>query len=227
MKIRLLSVILFIFTFSTSIVGQVKIGDDPNQIDDNSSLLELQSTTKTLVLTRVTETQMQAIVTPLPGSLVYNTTENCVFQYNGTWVTLCNTSTGGGPDMIGITDLEINDSCTALNFTDQNGVPQNIDLQCAVKNNETLTSIRIGTNPGEIIYTDETGSDNSIIITGITGPVGPAGPAGRRGPAGPQGNIGPAGPIGIQGIPGPQGLQGRRGPAGNFFDFRYLYLFFI
>lgn len=70
-------------------MAQVKIGDNLQTID-GASLLELESTSKTLVLTRVTQTQMNAI-TPLHGALVYNTDANCVFVYDGVvWENLCN-----------------------------------------------------------------------------------------------------------------------------------------
>ncbi|WP_108425278.1 hypothetical protein [Flagellimonas amoyensis] len=69
--------------------AQVKIGDNLQTIDV-ASLLELESTSKTLVLTRVTQTQMNAI-TPLHGALVYNTDVNCVFVFDGViWENLCN-----------------------------------------------------------------------------------------------------------------------------------------
>ncbi|WP_418501525.1 hypothetical protein [Flagellimonas sp.] len=70
-------------------MAQVKIGDNLQTID-GASLLELESTSRTLVLTRVTQTQMNAI-SPLHGALVYNTDANCVFVFNGmAWENLCN-----------------------------------------------------------------------------------------------------------------------------------------
>jgi len=68
--------------------AQVKIGNNPQDINAGS-LLELESTTKSLVLTRVTSIEMQAMQPPA-GAIVYNTDENCVFFYNSTqWVSLC------------------------------------------------------------------------------------------------------------------------------------------
>ena len=75
--------------------AQVKIGDNPQNIDA-ASVLELESTNRVLVITRVDAAQMAAIV-PNPGALVYNTSEGCVFYYNGTeWINLCNGATGSG-----------------------------------------------------------------------------------------------------------------------------------
>ena len=64
MKIKILLLIFILFTLS-NIKAQVKIGDNPNLID-NSSVLELESIDKAFVLTRVTTAQMNAI-TPLNG----------------------------------------------------------------------------------------------------------------------------------------------------------------
>lgn len=69
--------------------SQVKIGENPSFIDANS-ILELESTNKVFVLTRLNTTQINTL-TPLEGALVYNTDIQCVFVYNGTeWKNLCN-----------------------------------------------------------------------------------------------------------------------------------------
>lgn len=88
MKIKLLILIFFFTTISH--FSQVKVGDNPSSIHA-SSILELESTDKALVLSRMTNTQMNAI-TPLHGGLVFNTDENCVFIFDGTsWKNLCDT----------------------------------------------------------------------------------------------------------------------------------------
>ncbi|BFP39804.1 hypothetical protein FGF1_06490 [Flavobacteriaceae bacterium GF1] len=72
----------------TSARAQVKIGDNPQNINP-TSLLELESTSSALVITRVSEAQMTGMA-PLRGALVYNTDEECVFYYNGNeWFNLC------------------------------------------------------------------------------------------------------------------------------------------
>ncbi|MFT6930336.1 MAG: hypothetical protein ACJAQ7_001825, partial [Sediminicola sp.] len=72
--------------------GQIKIGDQPQNIDP-ASVLELQSTSRALVLTRVNNTQMNAI-TPLQGALVYNTETKCVHYYDGAqWLNICDALT--------------------------------------------------------------------------------------------------------------------------------------
>ncbi|MGX1930746.1 beta strand repeat-containing protein [Flagellimonas sp. 2504JD4-2] len=72
----------------TSLKGQIKIGDNPQTLDP-SSVLELESTSRVLVITRVTDAQMNTI-TPLRGALVYNIDQQCVHYYNGTdWINIC------------------------------------------------------------------------------------------------------------------------------------------
>ncbi len=69
-------------------MAQVKIGENL-QVLDGASILELESTSRALVLTRVNQAQMSAI-TPLHGALVYNTDAECIFVFDGTaWKSLC------------------------------------------------------------------------------------------------------------------------------------------
>ncbi len=77
-----------LFLWANLVLAQVKVGDDINTIDP-ASILELESASKVFVVTRVTTPQMNAI-TPLNGALVYNTDENCLYQYrNDAWTSLC------------------------------------------------------------------------------------------------------------------------------------------
>ncbi len=71
-----------------SLSAQVKIGDNPQNLNP-ASLLELQSSNRVLVITRVTDAQMSGI-SPLPGAVVYNTDQGCLHYYNGTeWINIC------------------------------------------------------------------------------------------------------------------------------------------
>ncbi|MBW8243726.1 hypothetical protein K1F50_13020, partial [Muricauda oceani] len=71
-----------------SLCAQVKIGDDPQNLDP-TSILELQSANRVLVITRVTDAQMNAI-SPLNGAMVYNTDDECLNYYNGAeWINIC------------------------------------------------------------------------------------------------------------------------------------------
>jgi len=71
--------------------AQVKIGDNPTTIG-SSSVLELESTNKAFVITRVANTA--AITSPVNGMLVYDLSSNCVkFYENGTWSNCISTGT--------------------------------------------------------------------------------------------------------------------------------------
>ncbi|WP_375323753.1 hypothetical protein [Flagellimonas sp. GZD32] len=68
--------------------AQVKIGNNPQNLNA-ASILELESSNRVLVITRVTNAQMNTI-NPLRGALVYNTDEECIHYFNGTgWVNIC------------------------------------------------------------------------------------------------------------------------------------------
>jgi len=109
-------IVLFFIILNTSLYSQVKIGDNPSAIHSNS-ILELESTDKALVISRMSGAQMSAII-PLRGALVFNTDQNCVFMYDGTsWRSLCNTGAGinvttssTAPTSNNLGDFWINDS---------------------------------------------------------------------------------------------------------------------
>ena len=78
-----LSLLLFVGLFTTRAAAQVKIGDNPTTIG-NSSLLELESTNKGLLLPRLTTTQRNAITNPAKGLVIYDTDEDCAMVNKGT-----------------------------------------------------------------------------------------------------------------------------------------------
>ncbi|PKB43359.1 hypothetical protein AX016_1553 [Cellulophaga sp. RHA19] len=80
--------LLFSICLFTSTQAQVKIGENPQNLHFNS-VLELESTSKALVVTRLSTLQMEAI-TPLNGAVIYNTDTSCLHYFNGTeWINLC------------------------------------------------------------------------------------------------------------------------------------------
>ncbi len=106
-------IFIFLFLVSQLAISQVKIGENPNQID-SASIVELESTSKAFVLTRVTTAQM-LIIKPLRGALVYNTEDDCVYYYDGTqWIDLCNGSTNKGS----FTFVDNNDGTFTVNYSD-------------------------------------------------------------------------------------------------------------
>ena len=135
---------LLVVCSSLTLFGQVKIGDNPNTID-NSSLLELESSDKVLILTRVNDAQMNAI-TPLTGGMVFNTDQSCIFQYNGSnWESLC--------DNLKETVTTITDNGDGtFTYTDESGNQTTIDFL------ETTTTL-VDNGDGSFTYTSE---DNTV-----------------------------------------------------------------
>jgi hypothetical protein len=68
-------------------VSHVSIGTPSSNA---SAAMEVQKSNAGLLLSRMTTSQRNAIVSPAKGLVVYNLTENCIQYYNGfTWLNLC------------------------------------------------------------------------------------------------------------------------------------------
>lgn len=68
-------------TGNSYMMGSLLIGDDASAAA--TAALELKSTTKGLLLSRLTDAQRDAIVTPAEGLMIYNTDSNKLNFYNG------------------------------------------------------------------------------------------------------------------------------------------------
>ena len=83
MKNRNKIINLYLLLFSFIAYSQVKFGDNPANIG-TSSLLELESSNKALLITRVATTA--SILSPVNGMLIYDLSANCIKGYqNGVW----------------------------------------------------------------------------------------------------------------------------------------------
>ncbi|WP_350290609.1 hypothetical protein [uncultured Croceitalea sp.] len=143
MKKYFLSVMLGIFAMSI-LQSQIKIGNNPQNIDA-ASVLELESNGRVLVITRVSDAQMNTIA-PLPGALVYNTDLGCIFYYDGTaWANLCE-------EGIFNTDFEVVGE--ELVLTDSQGDTVSVSLS-------DLGVVTFSTDP----VFNPVDNDNTIVIT--------------------------------------------------------------
>ncbi|CAG2534618.1 hypothetical protein MAR621_04072, partial [Maribacter dokdonensis] len=142
--------LLFFSFISFCATAQVKIGQNPNIIH-SASIVELESTDKAFVLTRLSTAQMQAI-TPLNGAVVYNTDTQCVHYYNGTvWTNLC--------DGISTNDFSFTDNSDGtITLDDGNG--NTITFNGAAQTISTL----IDNGDGTYTYTNENGIETVISI---------------------------------------------------------------
>ena len=137
-----------------AVFAQIKIGDNPQTLDPGS-VLELESSNRALVITRLSSAEMNAL-TPLAGALVYNLDEECIHYYNGTeWINLCSASTleltnfpiVNADTTIALTrtgdqiNIEV-DSITGLNIVDQSLTrddygPSSVNGQAHIQLNST------------------------------------------------------------------------------------------
>ncbi len=141
--------------------GQVKVGDNINSIDSNS-ILELESNSKVLVVTRITNAQMNAI-TPINGALAYNTDEDCLYQYrNNTWTSLCVDVTGGQT----ITSITDNNNGT-FTYTNEAGIDVVVEKANLTDNSDGTYTF---SNSTTTLLIDTAADSNSYnnSISGIT-----------------------------------------------------------
>lgn len=85
---KLLTLFTGLLLITSSGLAQVKIGDNLTTVNANS-ILELESTTKALLLPRLTQTQIDAMQNVPAGMLVYNSTANVLnIRTSSGWTTL-------------------------------------------------------------------------------------------------------------------------------------------
>ncbi|MRI00490.1 hypothetical protein GH721_08065, partial [Kriegella sp. EG-1] len=147
MNFQKISLILIFFASALG-YSQVKVGENPNTIHQ-SSIIELESDSKVLVLTRVSDSEMYAI-RPLAGGMVYNTEQGCIFQYNGTtWSSLCTS----GSTLNETTTVIIDNNDGTFSYTNENN-------QAVVINKANIT------NDGNGNYTFTNNNGSPVTFTG-------------------------------------------------------------
>jgi len=180
----LFCVLFFQFSFMSSAQENVGISDVSNT-PDPSSVLDIFSTSKGLLIPRMSSIERLAISNPSNSLVVFDTDSSCFVFYRSIenqWYSLCDFSQGEtGPP--GDDGVHVQDA-----LVDATG-----DLLV------TLTD-------GTVI--------NAGYVIGQNGLNGIDGADGATGPQGIQGEQGPAGADGADGAQGPQGIKGEQGPAG-------------
>ncbi|MBL8031838.1 MAG: FG-GAP repeat protein, partial [Candidatus Doudnabacteria bacterium] len=87
-------------TLAVATNAQVKVGDNPTALDPNA-VLEMESTTKGMMLPRMTAAQRDAISNPSNSMLIYNSTEGCINIYSVAetkWKSLCGNDPKGSAE---------------------------------------------------------------------------------------------------------------------------------
>lgn len=177
--------ILFIFIFyHVTLFSQDNVGIGTNN-PDPSAILELQSTSKGFLATRV--------------SLV-STTDNVTVPNPATGLMVFNTN----PVMVGGNGI-------GFYYWDGSKWAQVLGVQGPTGPMGPVGTNGATGPPGANGVTGPSGADGA---TGPQGPQGIQGPSGADGAMGPQGPQGLQGPSGADGAPGPQGPQGLQGPSG-------------
>ncbi|MCB0480834.1 MAG: hypothetical protein KDC83_05345 [Flavobacteriales bacterium] len=89
-------VVLFVLVLaSISLSGQNVLIDDNGGAPDSSAQLEVKSTSKGVLVPRMTNAQMNAISSPATGLLIFNSTNGSFYFYNGSaWVNLSEDNLG-------------------------------------------------------------------------------------------------------------------------------------
>src|SRR5579859_3126114 len=91
MKKLLLFSAFSICAFAFNLQAQNNVGIGTN-VPNASSILELKSTTQGMLVPRMTGIQMNLIVAPSDGLMIYNTDSTCFCYYSATklkWINLC------------------------------------------------------------------------------------------------------------------------------------------
>lgn len=128
----LLLLLLLFFHFSYSQVAINTTGNNAN----GSAMLDVESTTKGMLIPRMTTAQRTAIVSPASGLLVYDNTTSSFWFYNGSaWAELV-AGTATGWKLTGNSGTD-----TSVNFV---GTTDNVDLKFRVNNSRAGTIATTG-----------------------------------------------------------------------------------
>lgn len=164
------------------IEGSVGIG---TPTPTTSSALDVNSTSKGMLVPRMTTAQRNAIASPVNGLLVYNISTNQFNYFDGTvWVAAVGPQGAAGPQ-------------GPAGTVGPQGPQGNVGAQ------------------GPAGAAGAVGPQGPQGNAGPAGAIGPQGPQGNVGAQGPAGAVGPAGTAGAQGPAGPQGVQGPAGLLSN------------
>ena len=176
----------FITILSTNVFSQDNVGIGTNT-PDASSILEMLSTNKGVLVPRMNTAGMIAILAPANSLLIYNTDSMCYCFYRlptTSWISLCTVTGSGGSGATGLTG-------------------------------PTGTAGTGSTGPtGPTGTVGATGAAGATGVTGVTGAAGATGTAGATGATGVTGAVGATGVTGSAGATGVTGAAGATGATG-------------
>src|SRR5687768_4582005 len=153
-KLILISIMMLLWSGLSFSQAGVSITTD-NTPADASAMLEVKSTTKGMLIPRMTSVQRGLIAAPVSGLLVYdNTTQSFWFHNGSSWVDLMTSNSGWSTygNTAGVTDFIGTTNNQSLLFKANNQQAGKIDLAAS----NTL----LGINAGAVITT---GFSNSAL----------------------------------------------------------------
>lgn len=144
------------FYFALETIAQVKIGDNPSTMGA-SSALELESSSKSLVITRVASTN--AISSPVNGMIVYDVSANCIKGFeNGSW-----------SGCYGATTPSVEVSCGGFSGTYNPNIPLSGAEYSITLINNTFGSSTVGFQTSDLVLSGVSGySVSSVSASSIT-----------------------------------------------------------
>ncbi len=154
-RIRLLFFVALLGLGAQSAFAQIKIGDNPGNLDANA-VLEIESTNKGFLLPRLTTAQRTGMVGVTQGMTVYDTDAKCTYVYRGItgWYSLCaadSLSTSNGISLVG-RDVQLGGTLTKTTTIGTNGT-------------NTLKITGDGTNNPLTVTNLQGGDQNDSIVT--------------------------------------------------------------
>ena len=215
------------------IEGQLGVG---TLAPDSNAVIDITSTSKGIMLPRLTHQQILNIHNPTKGLMVFDTDSNYVYHHTGkAWVnltpmsqvnTLINNAigslslggsgstwyTGSGVPGVAIGNL----SDMYLNASNGNYYQKTSAVLWTLKGNLTgATGATGSTGAGTTGATGPTGTNGNNGSAGATGAAGTNGTNGATGPTGANGAVGATGPTGATGANGSNGAAGATGSTGT------------
>jgi hypothetical protein len=182
-----------------------------------SALLELSATDRGFLTPRIADTNL--IASPATGLLIYLTTNNKFYYFNGTfWQALVGglgtNGYTGATGLIGVTgNIGTTGTAGDIGVTGSTG---SIGITGSIGLTGTTGSFGTTGTTGQIGVTGSTGDlgvTGSIGATGTTGDMGATGSTGLLGITGSTGSIGFTGATGTVGATGSMGITGSTGPG--------------
>jgi len=231
-----LTLIFVLSSLAISVIAQDNVGIGTNS-PDPTSVLELQSSDKGLLIPRTDTVTVNTASLPLPpadGLLIYQESDSAFYYFDGILWKVIGSGSVGSVGVTGPTGANGSIGPTGIaGATGTNGVTGPTGPQGPAGLASATGAIGATGPAGTNGVTGPTGPQGPAGLASATGAIGPTGPAGTNGVTGPTGPQGPAGlasatgaigatgPAGANGVTGATGAQGATGPSWNITSLGY------